>query len=91
MKIKTIALALVTLAASSNISFAAQSGDALHESKCLTCHTSSVYTRSDRKVKSLSQLSRRVEICAKNAASANWDKMQIENVTQYLDTRFYKF
>jgi len=70
---------------------AKESGSQLHESKCLACHTTSVYTRSDRKVKSLTALSQRVNMCAKGGAQTNWTKKQIDSVTNYLNNRFYKF
>ena len=51
---------------------------ALHDSACLQCHASlsngnanQMYTRSDRKVKNLSQLEKRVAFCMK-AADVNW-------------------
>lgn len=70
---------------------AKKSAPELHESKCLGCHDSEAYTRKDHTVKSLSQLSKRVEICSKNAAKANWSKTQMQSVTEFLNTRYYKF
>ncbi len=68
-----------------------QAGKNQHDSKCLSCHTTSVYSRSDRKVKSLDALSQRVNMCVKGGARANWDSKQIDNVTDYLNKQFYKF
>lgn len=70
---------------------AEETGNKLHDSKCLACHSTSVYTRSDRKVNSLDVLARRVHMCAKGAAKANWNKKQIDSVTDYLNNRFYLF
>jgi len=63
----------------------------LHDSKCLTCHSTSVYTSDERKVKSLSALAQRVNMCAKGGARANWSDEQIDSVTEYLNKRYYKF
>jgi mono/diheme cytochrome c family protein len=72
-------------------------GKALHDSACLQCHASlsngnanQMYTRSDRKVKTLSQLEKRVAFCMK-AADVNWSKAQQQAVIDYLRTEFYRF
>jgi hypothetical protein len=49
-----------------------------------------MYTRSDRKVKNLSQLEKRVAFCMK-AADVNWSKAQQQAVIDYLRTEFYRF
>ena len=84
---------ILTLAAFSplQISYAKEMGKLLHDTKCLGCHDSDAYTRKERIVKSLSDLSRRVKICTKQAAKADWDNSQIESVVNYLDTSYYKF
>lgn len=70
---------------------ASETADSLHESKCLGCHDSEAYTRKEKTVKSLSALSQRVRICTKQAAKANWSDSQMDKVTEYLNTRYYKF
>lgn len=71
--------------------YAAPSGKDLHDSKCLTCHSTSVYTRSNRQTNSYAMLSQRVNMCARGAAKADWSDKQINSVTDYLNERFYKF
>lgn len=72
-------------------------GKALHDAVCLQCHSSltdgkptSLYTRADHKVKTLSALQKRVKGCAV-AADANWTDEQREAVVQYLAKNFYNF
>jgi len=72
-------------------------GQTLHDEKCIACHQSmtnnqpsTVYTRSDRKVKTYPALQARVKMCANNVG-ATWFDDEIEAVTQYLDTQYYHF
>tara|TARA_R110002050_G_scaffold268113_1_gene409998 strand:- start:51069 stop:51350 length:282 start_codon:yes stop_codon:yes gene_type:complete len=72
-------------------------GKALHDAACLQCHASltagkptSLYTRADRKVKTLASLQKRVKGCA-IAADANWSEAERESVVQYLSKAFYGF
>ena len=72
-------------------------GKALHDASCMQCHASltggdanSLYSRSDRKVKSLTGLEKRVANCA-IAADANWTPAQQQQVIDYLNSGFYHF
>ncbi len=72
-------------------------GRALHDAACLQCHASlaggnphQLYQRSDRKVKSLDGLRKRVENCML-AADVSWNKTQQAAVVQYLQDNFYRF
>ena len=68
-----------------------ESGEALHNKKCLTCHDNKVYTRKDRRVTSMPALTSQVNNCMKNAANANWTPKQTNSVVSFLNTRYYKF
>ena len=72
-------------------SYASETPKSLHDSKCLGCHDSEAYTRKDHTVKSLSGLSQRVQICTKQAAKADWSNKQMDSVTEFLNTNYYKF
>lgn len=73
-------------------------GKALHDASCLQCHAAltgggdgnGLYSRADRKVKTLSGLEKRVANCA-IAADANWTPAQQQQVIEYLNSRFYRF
>lgn len=88
-----ILFSVMVLAASTPLQMASANDDgkALHDTKCLGCHDSHAYTRKDRTVKSLSALSKRVTICTKQAAKADWNDKQIQSVVDYLNTQYYKF
>jgi len=66
-------------------------GKILHDSKCMSCHKTDVYTREDRRVKSLQALSHEVENCMKGPADANWSAAETQAVVEYLNSKFYKF
>jgi len=66
-------------------------GKNLHENKCTSCHTDSVYSRNDRMVKTMSALEHQVDNCMKGAAKAEWTKAQTTSVIEYLNDRYYKF
>ena len=74
-----------------NHASASEPAKSLHDSKCLGCHDSEAYTRKDHTVKSLSNLSQRVRVCTKQAAKADWTNKQMDSVTEYLNTTYYKF
>ncbi len=60
------------------------------EAKCNQCHTTSVYTKPDRKVKTLKALEAKVRLCDSNL-STNWFDDEIHDVTAYLNQQYYKF
>jgi mono/diheme cytochrome c family protein len=63
---------------------------ALHETNCIKCHGSEVYTRGDRKVASLDGLGRQVRQC-ETALGLRWFDDEIADVTTYLNDKFYRF
>lgn len=80
----------------SNLAFAQEDpvlahGKKLHDDKCNACHTDSVYTREDRRVKSMNALSNQVNNCMKGPAKADWTVSETNSVIEYLNTRYYKF
>ncbi len=62
----------------------------LHDSECLICHDSEVYSRKGRRIDSLNQLKLQVRTCQQDTG-AEWTETQIEAVTQYLNKTFYYF
>ncbi len=89
--VATFSLSSLTLAA--NI----ENGKKLHEDHCKACHIamtggdgSLLYTRKNRRVNSLDALKNQVRRCESNL-ELKWFEEDIENVVQYLNTRFYAF
>lgn len=70
---------------------AAESGvQGLYDQHCVACHGSEVYTRDDRKVKSLPALERQVQRC-ESALGLRWFDEDISEMTGLLNDRFYHF
>ena len=59
------------------------------QSKCNQCHTTSVFTRPDRKVNTLDALEAQVRRCDSNL-NTNWFDDEIHDVTAYLNQQYYK-
>jgi len=68
-----------------------QTGNKLHDEKCMNCHDTSVYTRQERRVKTLQALSSQVNNCMKGPAKADWTVSETNSVIEYLNNKFYKF
>lgn len=72
-------------------------GEKLLEKSCIACHASkfggdgsSIYTRSDRMVKSAPQLLARIKVC--NAAThAGWRPAEETDAAAYLNRTYYHF
>jgi len=65
-------------------------GRVLHEKACIKCHDSSVYTRANRKIKSLDSLEKRVRGCNANTG-ANLFPEELKAITTFLNSEYYKF
>jgi len=75
----------------------AKRGQQLAEGNCVSCHASMfggdgshIYTRPDRKVKSLSALSTQVTFC-KTMLGVQWFDEDVADVAAYLNEKYYKF
>ena len=90
MKIR-ITIYMISLASAFIISpLQADNGKSLYEEKCTKCHTTEVFTKEDRSIKSLEGLKNRVQQCT-GAAEVTWSDDQIKSVTDYLNKHYYKF
>lgn len=65
-------------------------GKALHDKSCLTCHSTSMYTRAARTVKTPAQLAARISGCNANTGTG-WFPEEEQNVAAYLNQSFYHF
>lgn len=89
-------LALITLLSQNALAANAAHGKDLHNANCQSCHTSlmggdpdKIYTRADRRVSSLEGLKKQVTRC-KTTVGVAWPDDQVQDVVEYLNTRFYK-
>lgn len=79
-----------TLAALASASVWAADGKALIDRYCVGCHADEVYTRPDRKIRSLNTLRLQVLRCNAMTKSGLTDE-DIAAITDYLNQSFYKF
>jgi len=75
----------------------AAKGKIVHDKNCTSCHVSmfggdgsGIYTRADRRIKSLEGLEGQVAGCSNNTG-VNLTKDQINDVVKYLNDEYYKF
>lgn len=65
-------------------------GQLLYENHCMSCHESVVHIRSKRHARSAAELRVRVTRWAA-VARVRWGMEEIDDVTRYLDSQYYKF
>ena len=68
----------------------AAAGKRLHMKACVACHTSEVYTRSNRTVNSIGGLVGRVGGCS-TQLNLDLKQDQINDLVKYLNETYYKF
>ena len=68
----------------------AAKGKKLVEAGCTSCHGSEVYTRKDRKIKSIEGLMGQVGKCNTNLAR-HYSDAQLNDVVKHLNDAYYKF
>jgi mono/diheme cytochrome c family protein len=65
-------------------------GKLLHDTKCIACHDSTIYTRGDRLAKSYAQVREQVGIWQAKAGLL-WSSADIDDATRYVNDAFYKY
>jgi CxxC motif-containing protein (DUF1111 family) len=65
-------------------------GKQLHDAGCVSCHGSEVYTRKDRRIKSVEGLIGQVQNCNNNLARS-YSSAQLNDLTKFLNETYYKF
>lgn len=68
----------------------AAKGKQLHDAGCVSCHGSEVYTRKDRRIKTVEGLIGQVNACNRNL-SRSYSNAQLNDLTKYLNETYYKF
>jgi len=86
----SITLFPLTLPAAALLPGNAAAGKKLHAAQCVACHDSSVYTRANRRVKTVEGLIRQVNGC--NAQlKKDFTRDQINDLVHYLNETHYRF
>jgi len=67
-----------------------ENGNDLHFENCTGCHDSTVYTRDNRVVQSLSRLGAQVRLC-KDSLELTWFDEEVDDVIGYLNKEYYHF
>lgn len=65
-------------------------GKKLYEANCHGCHDSRIHTRPNRIIHTYSDLVNRVKFCD-SAAKTHFTDTQMADITDYLNSAFYKF
>lgn len=65
-------------------------GKQLHDTQCVACHDAKLYTRKERRVKTLGGLIAQVEICNRQLKK-ELSRDQTNNLVAYLNEAFYRF
>ena len=81
-----VALVAVTVDAHSEDANRARS---LHDTHCIGCHDTKVYTRKNHLARDYAQVLEQTDRWQKNT-SLNWDAADVDAVAQYIAKRYYK-
>jgi len=65
-------------------------GKTLHAQQCTACHDTSVYTRTNRRIRSVEALIGQVNMCVRQTG-LKLDREQVNDLVKYLDESFYEF
>ena len=80
----------LVIASSSSPAVDINHGKTLQQENCMRCHDDSMYTREERRVTTRDALQHQVQRCETNLNLA-WFPEDVDAVTEYLNTSFYKF
>ena len=67
-----------------------ENGDDLHFEHCTGCHDETVYTRTNRNVKSPERLRLQVRFC-KDSLELIWFDEDVDDVVEFLNRTYYRF
>lgn len=65
-------------------------GKVLHDKQCLSCHSTAVYSRADRKMNNVEALIGQVNNCV-HQTGMKLNRDQVNDLVKYLDETFYRF
>ena len=65
-------------------------GSFLHDANCLGCHDTGIYTRKDRRIRSLDALKGQLANCS-HIANLEFSAIEMQNIIKYLNDQFYQF
>jgi hypothetical protein len=65
-------------------------GSVMHDANCLGCHGTGIYTRKDRRIRSLDALKGQLANCS-HMATLQLSAIEMQNIIKYLNDQFYQF
>jgi len=65
-------------------------GSFLHDANCLGCHDTGIYSRKDRRIRSLDALKGQLANCS-HMANQQFSAIEMQNIIKYLNDQFYQF
>ena len=65
-------------------------GSFLHDANCLGCDDTGIYTRKDRRIRSLDALKGQLANCS-HMANQQFSAIEMQNIIKYLNDQFYQF
>ena len=89
MRYRTIASAVLVAVAIGARAQEQPPGQILHDTYCVACHDSRVYTRDDRLARNYREI--RAEVLRwQHNIGLKWDDADIETVSNYIASKFYR-
>ncbi|HMV54586.1 MAG TPA: hypothetical protein PLX20_11885 [Rhodocyclaceae bacterium] len=90
LRISTMAFLLLASSAQAALPGDAAEGKRLHDSMCMECHDVGVYTRKDRKMRSLDAVKGQLQNCS-HMTKQEVTSAQAQHLLKYLNEQFYRF
>lgn len=84
------ALLILATSAQAALPGDAAEGRRLHDAHCMECHDTGVYTRKDRKMRSLDAVRGQLQTCSHMAKEA-LSPVQEQHLLKFLNEQFYRF
>ena len=89
MKLRTLAFAVLVAATFDARAQEPPRGQLLHDTYCVFCHDSRVYTREDRVARDYREIYAQVRRWQQNVG-LKWSDADIEKVSNYIASKYYK-
>ena len=90
LRISAMALFMLATSAQAALPGDVVEGRRLHDAHCMACHDTAVYTRKDRKMRSLDAVRAQLQNCA-HMAKAELSAAQEQHLLKFLNEQFYRF
>lgn len=88
--IATIAIVCLLLSIDAGCAESLERGRMLYDNHCGRCHESTVHIREDRRARTLGEVAYQITRW-QDVLSLDWNRDDIDEVLQYLNSRYYKY